>query len=325
MRVFSGIRPTGGLHIGNYLGAIRQWIELQKKADCVFCIVDWHAITTPYNPKKLQKYIQEVALTYLTAGVNPKKSILFVQSQVKEHSELAWLLGTLTPVGDLLRMAQYKEKSSQFKQGPGAGLLNYPILMAADILLYQTDVVPVGKDQVQHVELAREIAKRFNRRFGRVFKVPEAQIPKIGAKIMCLQNPKKKMSKTGNPKGCLGLFASEKEIKEKIMKAVTDPGKEIRYNPTKKPGISNLLVIYSGFSKKPVKEIEKEFHGKGYAEFKQSLAKLLIESLKPFRQAKKELSEKQIQKILDNGAQKARRIAQTTIFQVRQKMGLNAT
>ena len=322
MRVFSGVRPTGNIHIGNYLGAIKNWVELQDKADCVFCIVDWHAITTPYEPKKMQKYIQETAIAYLAAGLDPKKCIFFVQSQVKEHVELSWILGCVTPVGDLFRMTQYKEKSKELKENPSAGLLNYPILMAADILLYQTDIVPVGKDQVQHVELTREIARRFNRKFGKTFKIPKVQIPKIGAKIMSLQNPKKKMAKTGNPRGCIGLFDSKKEIKEKIMKAVTDPGREIKYDPVKKPGISNLLTIYSGFSGKPIKEIEKEFKGAGYEEFKKSLADLLIEKLEPFRKAKKEFSREKINKILKEGAKRAQKIAQKTMLKVRKNTGL---
>jgi len=322
MRVFSGIRPTGDIHIGNYLGAIKQWLKLQDAADCVFCIVDWHAITTPYDPKKIQQYIQELALTYLVAGLDPKKSILFVQSQIKEHAELAWFLGTVVSTGELFRMTQYKEKSAELRQSASAGLLNYPILMAADILLYQTDIVPVGQDQKQHVEFAREIARRFNKKFGKTFKLPKAHLPKIGAKIMSLQNPNKKMSKTGDTKGCIGLFDSQNEIKEKIMSAVTDPGKEIKYEPIKKPGISNLLTIYSLFSGRSIKDLEEEFEGRGYEEFKKYLANLLIESLEPFRQAKKQYSEKQIQEILNNGTQRAREIAQKTIEQTRKNMGL---
>jgi len=321
MRVFSGIRPSGEIHLGNYLGAIKQWVALQETYECLFCIVDWHAITTPYQPKELPKYIQELVLTYLAAGVNPKKNILFVQSQIKEHAELAWLLGTVTPTGELFRMTQYKEKSQDLKEKASTGLLNYPILMAADILLYQTDFVPVGEDQAQHVELARDIARRFNHRFGQTFKLPQVQLSKTGARIMSLQNPKKKMSKS-QPKGCLGLFDTKKEIREKVMSAVTDPGKEIRYEPKEKPGISNLLTIYDLFGKKSLKEIEKEFSGQGYAEFKKSLTNLLIESLELFRKAKQEFSPKEIEKILDQGAQKARKMAQPTISQARQKMGL---
>lgn len=321
MRVFSGIRPTGDLHIGNFLGAIRNWVQLQEKADCVFCIVDWHAITTPWDPKKLQDYIRDLAIACLVAGLDPKKCLFFVQSQVKEHAELAWLLGNVVSVGELFRMTQYKEKSQSQKEAPSAGLLNYPILMAADVLLYQTNLVPVGIDQKQHVELAREIGRRFNRKFGRTFVLPRVQIPKIGGKVMSLQDPRKKMSKTGDPRGSIGFFESEKAIKERVMRAVTDPGKTIEYDPIKKPGVSNLLAIYSGFSEKSFSVLEKEFKDSGYAEFKKNLAELLIKKLAPFRRAKKEFSQKQIQNILDQGAKKAREIAQPTIKEARKRMG----
>ena len=324
MRIFSGVRPTGELHIGNYLGAIKQWILLQEKNECVFCIVDLHGITTPYEPKELQKNILDVAITYLAAGLNPEKCIFFVQSQVKEHSELAWLLGTITPLAELQRMTQFKEKAKKHKEYINAGLLNYPILMAADILLYQTDLVPVGKDQEQHVELARTIARKFNQSFGQTFKTPEVLLPKIGAKIMSLQNPKKKMSKTDDPRGCLGLFDEPEEIQKKIMSAVTDTGKVIKYDQEKKPGISNLLTIYSLFSEKSIKEIEKKFKGKGYAEFKKSLAELLINSLEPFRRKRKELilREVYVREILEQGRKRAQIIAQSTLQEVRKKMGL---
>ena len=228
MRVFSGIRPTGELHIGNYLGAIKQWVELQQNNECIFCVVDLHAITTPFNPLELQKNIFEAAVIYLAAGVNPEKSIFFVQSQIKEHTELAWLLGTTTPLGELKRMTQFKEKAKKHPEYVNAGLLNYPLLMAADILLYQTEIVPVGKDQQQHVELAKEIARRFNKKFGKCFKEPRLWLAKKGAKIMSLQNPRKKMSKTDNPKGCIGLFDEPEVIKKRGMTAVTDPGKRIK-------------------------------------------------------------------------------------------------
>lgn len=324
MRVFSGIRPSGQLHIGNYLGAMRQWIKLQEIHDCIFCIVDLHAITTPYEPEELPENIKEAAIVYLAAGIDPEKSTFFVQSKIKEHSELAWLLGTIIPTGDLLRMTQYKEKSQELREGPKAGLLNYPILMAADILLYQAELVPVGKDQQQHVELAREIARKFNRKFGKTFKMPEVFLPKMGAKIMSLENPRKKMAKSEGKESYIALLDSSKTIKEKIMKAVTDPGKEIKYDPQRKPGISNLLTIYSLFSEKSLKEIEKEFKGKGYEEFKKSLAQLLIEKLEPFKIKQKELLKKEeyLQKILDEGAKKAKVLAQSTMKEVSQKMGL---
>jgi len=323
MRIFSGIRPTGELHIGNYLGAIRQWLLLQEKADCVFCIVDLHAITTPYQSKELKKNIFELATTYLASGLNPEKCIFFVQSQVEAHAELAWLLGTITPIGELQRMTQYKEKVKKYPKDVTASLLNYPILMAADILLYQTDLVPVGKDQQQHVELARTIARKFNQKFGQTFKEPKVLLPKTGAKIMSLQNPKKKMSKTDDPRGCLELFEEPEEIKKKIMAAVTDPGKVIKYSNLK-PGISNLLTIYSLFSGKSIKELEKNFKGRGYEEFKRSLTKLLINSLEPFRRKRKELLSREvyIKEILNNGAKKAKTIAQLTLEEAKKKMGL---
>ena len=325
MRVFSGIQPTGQLHIGNYLGAIKQWVELQEKNECIFCIVDLHALTVPYNPKALEDLILEKAIIYLAAGINPEKSIIFVQSQVKEHTELTWLLNTVTPIGDLARMTQYKEKSRKFKKDLNAGLFNYPILMASDILLYQTDLVPVGEDQKQHVELARTIARKFNQKYGQAFKIPEVRLLKTGSRIMSLQQPTKKMSKTDGPDTYIGIFDEPEEIKSKIMKAVTDTGKLIKYNPQKKVGISNLLTIYSLFTGKSIKELEKKFKGKGYAEFKKSLAEVLISSLEPFRRKKKELLTREVyvKEILNQGAKRAQVLASSTLQDVRKKMGLS--
>ena len=323
MRIFSGIRPSGELHIGNYLGAISQWLILQEKNECVFCIVDLHGITTPYNPQNLQNSIFEIAIAYLAVGLDPEKAIIFVQSQIKEHAELAWLLGTITPLGELKRMTQFKEKIKRHPEYVNAGLLNYPVLMAADILLYQTDLVPVGKDQQQHVELTRTIARKFNQRFGKTFKEPNVLLAR-GAKIMSLQNPKKKMSKTDEPEGCLELFDSPEVIRRKIMKAITDTGKAIKYNPKRKPGISNLLTIHSLFSGQTIKTLEKTFQGKGYAQFKKSLAALLINSLGPFRQKRKELLSREVyvKEILSQGAKRAEVIAQSTLEEVKKKMGL---
>jgi len=324
MRIFSGIRPTGELHIGNYLGAIKQWLELQEKNEAVFCIVDWHAITTPFDPKKLQKNILDVAITYLAAGLDPETCIFFIQSQVKEHAELAWLLGTITPLGELERMTQFKEKAKSHKEYVNAGLLTYPVLMASDILLYQTEAVPVGKDQEQHVELARTIARKFNQKFGEVFKEPKSLLPKFGAKIMSLQNPDKKMSKTGDPRGYIGLFEESGDIFKKIMASVTDTGRIIQYDPDKKPGVANLLTIFSLFSGKSIKDIEKQFKNKGYADFKAKLAELLVLKLEPFRRKKKELLTREVyvKEILDQGQRKAEVLAESTIIKVRQKMGL---
>lgn len=324
MRIFSGIQPTGKLHIGNYLGAINQWLELQAENECIFCIVDLHALTVPYDPKTLQELILEKAVIYLAAGINPEKSIIFVQSHVKEHSELTWLLNTITPLGDLSRMTQYKEKAKKFKKNLNAGLLDYPVLMAADILLYKTETVPVGEDQKQHVELARTIARKFNQKFGETFKIPEAKLPKLGARIMSLKDPKRKMSKSDSPESQIGLFDEPEEIRKKIMAAVTDTGKVVKYDPVKKAGISNLLTIYSVFSGKTVKEIEKKFKEKGYANFKKSLSDLLIDSLEPFRRKKKELLTREVyvKEILSQGARRAQTIAQSTMQEVKKKMGL---
>jgi len=325
MRIFSGIRPTGGLHIGNYLGAIKQWISLQDKNECVFCIVDLHAITTPYEPKELQKNILETTAVYLAAGINPDKSVIFVQSEVKEHAELAWLLGTITPMGELSRMTQFKEKSKQHRDYVNAGLFNYPVLMAADILLYKAEVVPVGKDQEQHVELARTIAKKFNQKFGKVFPEPESILPKVGAKIMSLTDPRRKMSKSDEPKSCISLFDSPEDITKKILSAETDSGKDITYNVTKKPGVSNLLTIYSLITDQSTQDLEKKFKGKGYGDFKKSLAKVLIDYLEPFRRKQKELQTRDVyvKEILNKGASRAKIIAETTMKEVREKMGLS--
>lgn len=324
MRIFSGIRPTGTLHIGNYLGAIKQWVKLQEKNECFFCIVDLHALTTPFDPKELKKNILETLITFLASGVDPEKSIIFLQSEIKEHTELAWLLGTITPLGELQRMTQFKEKAKKHPEHLNAGLLNYPLLMAADILLYQTDLVPVGIDQKQHVELTREIARRFNKKFGKVFKIPNVLMPEIGQKIMSLQNPEKKMSKTDEPVGCINLFDEPEEIKKKIMSAVTDLGKIIKYNPKEKPGISNLLTIYSLFSGKTIKQLEKKFKNSGYEKFKKSLATLLINKLEPFRKKRKELWQREVylKEILEKGRKRAEIIAQSTMTGVKKKIGL---
>ncbi len=323
MRILSGIQPTGSIHIGSYLGAISQWKELQEAGECIFFIADLHALTTPRDPGTFSKDILETAIELLAAGLNPEKCIIFIQSQVKEHTELAWLLNTLTPIGELMRMTQFKEKSKQFKNNINAGLLDYPVLQAADILLYQTESVPVGKDQQQHLELTKTIARKFNQKYGKAFKVPEAILLETGAKIMALNDPKKKMSKSA-PETCLFLFDEPGVIRKKVMAAVTDPGKSIVYDPSKKPGISNLLAIYSLFSGKSISQIEKKFSKKGYAEFKKSLAELLILNLEPFRRKKKELFEREVyvKEILEQGRKRAQVIAQSTMQDVRKKMGL---
>ena len=291
--------------------------------ECIFFIADLHALTTPQDPKTFSQRTLETAVELLSSGLDPEKCILFAQSQVKEHAELAWVLNTITPIGELERMTQYKDKSKQFKDSVNVGLLDYPVLQAADILLYQTDSVPVGKDQTQHLELTKTIARKFNQKYGKTFKIPESITKDFGGKIMTLDDPKKKMSKS-QPGGCLFLFDEPEAIKKKVMIAVTDTGKTIKYDPAKKPGISNLLTIYSLFADEPIKELEKKLKGKGYANFKKQLAELLIEKLEPFRRKKRELMQREvyIKEILEQGRKRAETLAQSTMQNVRQKIGL---
>jgi len=323
MRVISGLQPTGKIHIGNYFGAIKYWIELQEKYECLFFIADLHAMTEPYEPKNFKKNIYETLATLLALGLSEKKSIIFLQSQVPFHCELFWILNCVCPCGDLFRMTQFKEKSKQFKENINAGLLNYPILMASDILLYNADLVPVGKDQLQHLELTREIARRFNKRFKKIFKEPKPLLNPLGEKIYSLSDPSKKMSKS-IPEGCLFVFDSPKVIKKKILSAITDSGKEIKFDPKNKPGISNLMKIYSLIKEKPLKEIEKEFSGKGYFEFKKQLASSLIDYFKEKRKKYLQLinQKTRLQKILENGSKKASQIAQKNLLQIKKTCGL---
>ena len=290
--IFSGVAPSGNIHIGNYLGAIKQWVELQNIGEYqnIFCVVDEHAITVPQEPEKLRSKILEVFILYLALGIDPEKSIIFVQSSVPEHSELNWILSTITPVGELERMTQFKDKSKKQKSVL-AGLLNYPVLMAADILLYKTNLVPVGEDQLQHIEIARAIAKKFNSAFGGTFPIPEPLLNKEGKRIMGLDDPAKKMSKSAeNPNNYIALLDSPETIREKIKSAVTDSGSEIKYDAENKPAISNLLLIYSLFSGLPADRqgksipiLEKEYAGKNYSIFKHDLAETIIESLSPIQ------------------------------------------
>jgi len=321
-RIFSGIQPTGSVHIGNYLGAIKNWIKLQNDYDCVWCIVDLHALTNSDANNNMQTKIFDVATTYLAAGLDPKKAIIFVQSHVPKHTELTWLLNTVTPVAELERMTQFKEKSKQLKKSINMGLLGYPVLMAADILLYKTDLVPVGEDQKQHVELTRMIARKFNACYGKILVEPQCLIHKTTARIMSLADPSKKMSKS-IPQGCLELTDSPILIKEKIKKAVTDSGNGIKYSPSK-PAIVNLMTIYASFSDLSFDQIERKYKNKGYAQFKDDLAKIVIKELKPFQEKKKALDKKpeQIRKILENGVKKAESIAKKNLQQIKQKMGL---
>jgi tryptophanyl-tRNA synthetase len=325
MRVFSGIRPSGHLHLGNYFGAIHSWLELQKKNECFFSIADLHAITTPYQPKKLKDYTRQTAVNYLSLGIDPQKSTLFVQSTIPQHSELAWILATIASVGELKRMTQYKTKIKELGiTSANAALLEYPLLMASDILLYQTNLVPVGKDQQQHVELTRDLARRFNQRFGPTFVIPETMMTKQGLSIKGLQHPQKKMSKSSSAKDCLFLTDSPQEIKKKIQASVTDTGKEIRYNPDKKPGISNLINIYSLLRKIPREEVENLFSNKSYRDFKEAVSEEVIKALENFQQKRKELLDnpEAIDKVLEKGEKQATKIAKETMNKVRKNLGL---
>jgi len=323
MRIFSGIRPSGQIHIGNYLGAIQNWLELQKKHTCFFCVVDLHAITTSYSPDELKKNVWELALSYLSLGLDPDKSILFIQSQIPNHAELNWLLGTITPVGALTRMTQYKTKINDTTSSM-VGLLQYPVLMAADILLYKAEGVPVGEDQKQHVEFAQMLAKKFNYQFGKIFPIPKTIIPEQGFRIKSLQFPEQKMSKTDNSKSYISLLDNPEEIKSKIASATTDSGQEIKYDPAHKPGISNLMTIYSLFRKTSIKVIEQQFRQESYRKFKDNLSQIIIESLAPFQKKYKELEQQpdKVQEILRQGRLKAQEVADQTLEEVKKEMGL---
>lgn len=325
MRIISGIQPTGSLHIGNYVGAIRQWLELQEKHECIFFVADLHGLTVAQDPTLYQKEVTNKMIEILACGISPDACTLFVQSSVPEHTELTWIFNTLTPLGELERMTQFKDKSKKNKENINAGLLVYPTLMAADILLYKTEAVPVGQDQTQHLELTRTIAQKFNAKYGETFPLVKSMVAKEGAKIMSLQDPKKKMSKSDGKDACIGLFDEPQELKNKILKAVTDTGKEIIYDLKKKPGISNLLTLYSLFSNIEIKEAETQFKGKGYSILKNSLAELLENKLAPIRAKKKELESRDlfVQEIVRQGQKKAGIIAQNTMREVREKVGLS--
>ena len=322
-RVFSGVQPTGNIHLGNYLGALRQFVELQEDHECIYCIVDEHAITVPQDPKELKKHILDVAALYLAVGVDPKKSIVFVQSQVSGHAELGWVLTCCANTGELFRMTQFKAKS-QGKESVGAGLLTYPTLMAADILLYDTDVVPVGNDQKQHIELTRDLAIRVNHHYGKTFVVPDGRFMKEGARIMALDDPTSKMSKSAeNIHSRISLLDEPSKIKKSIMKATTDSDGIVKFDVENKPGISNLLNIYSVLSGKTILELEAAYEGKGYGDFKKDLVEVTTEALLPIQEKYKDIREsKELIDILEEGAQKADAISQQTMKRVRKNFGL---
>jgi len=323
-RVFSGIQPTGNIHIGNYLGAIRRWAASQSQFDNVFCVVDLHAITLPQDPKALKAKTREVTGLVLGAGIDSKQSVIFVQSHISAHAELAWILSCFIPMGQMRRMTQFKEKSTRMKERVSAGLFDYPALMAADILLYQTDLVPVGEDQKQHVELTRDVAQRFNQIYGETFKLPEPMIPKVGARIMGLDDPKKKMSKSETASGhAINVLDSPDTIRLKIRQATTDSLREIRFDEDR-PGIHNLLVIYELFTRLSRPDIEARFDGKGYADLKRELAEVVVEGLRPLQTRYRELTADptHIDSLLAEGASKARPIAEKTLAMVKGRIGL---
>ena len=322
-RVFSGVQPTGNIHLGNYLGALKQFVELQEDHECIYCIVDMHAITVPQDPKTLKEHILDVAALYLAVGVDPEKSIVFVQSDVPGHAELSWVLTCNSYTGELSRMTQFKDKSKNKESAP-TGLFTYPVLMAADILLYDTDAVPVGNDQKQHIELCRDLAVRVNGKYPDTFVIPDGRFLKEGARIMALDDPSKKMSKSAeNVHSRISLLDEPSKIKKSIMKATTDSEGVIRFDVENKPGISNLLNIYSVLSGTPIPELEKNYEGKGYGDFKKDLVEVTCQTLAPIRARFDEIrySDELIQ-ILKDGAQKADAIAQKTMKRVKENFGL---
>ena len=323
-RILTALQPSGLLHIGNYFGAIAQMVELQKENELFMFIVDYHAITVPQEPKELRGNILFAAATYLAAGIDPKRTTIFQQSHVQEHTELAWILNTIAKMGELERMTQFKHKAGGKGTSVSVGLFDYPVLMAADILLYDTQVVPVGEDQKQHVELARDLALRFNRQFGETFAVPEPLIRKEAARIMGLDDPMKKMSKSAtSAKNFISLMDDDKMVTKKIMSAVTDSGKEVRAGADH-PALTNLLMIFSLLTHRAIKDIEQDYVGKGYADFKSDLAEVLNLWLKPLQAEIKTYlkHEKDLLKILDDGASRAREFAARKMEKVRERIGV---
>lgn len=321
--MFSGVQPSGSLTIGNYIGAIKNWVSLQDEYECYYCIVDLHSITVPQEPKNLRKNTLELLAVYLACGLDPEKCTLFIQSHVSAHAELSWVLSTMSYMGQLSRMTQYKEKSQRVGENVNAGLFTYPVLMAADILLYQADLVPVGEDQKQHLELARDLAERFNNRYSPTFKVPEPLIKKEGARIMSLQNPQKKMSKSDdNENGYILILDKPEDIRRKVKRAVTDSIGVVRYSD-EQPGIKNLIEIYSAFSKDSIEDIEKRYEGIGYGKFKEDLAEVVIEGLRLIQEKFDSYMKNKdyLESVYKQGAEKARYISNKTLRKVYRKIG----
>lgn len=321
--IFSGIQPSGSVTLGNYIGALKQFVDLQDEYNCYFCIVDQHAITVSQDRLALRQNIRSLAAMYLAVGIDPEKVTLFIQSEVPAHAQAGWMLQCVAYIGELERMTQFKDKSHG-KEAVSAGLLTYPPLMAADILLYSTDLVPVGEDQKQHLELTRDLAERFNKKYNDIFTIPEVRIPKVGARIMSLAEPTKKMSKSdANQKAFITLLDEPKQIEKKIKSAVTDSEGIVKYDKDNKPGISNLLSIYSILTGEAIEQIESRYEGKGYGDFKQDVADVLIETLSPIQEKYHHLmASDELDKILDHGAEKANAVAQKMLKKMENAMGL---
>ena len=323
--MLSGIQPSGDLHLGNYLGAVKNWAELPEQFDCFYFMADLHTLTVRQDPKELRRRSTAQLAQYIACGLDPEKNTLFLQSHVHEHAELGWILNCYTMFGELSRMTQFKDKSAKHTDNINGGLFTYPALMAADILLYQADFVPVGEDQKQHCELTRDVAIRFNNLYGETFKVPEPYIPKVGARIMSLSNPASKMSKS-DPQGCVFLMDKPEELARKFKRAVTDSDTErcVRFDPENKPGVANLMQIYSSVTGRSFDEIEAEFDGKGYGVFKPAVGEAVIETLRPIREeAERMIADKAyLQQVYTDGAQKASFVARKTLRKVYKKIGL---
>jgi tryptophanyl-tRNA synthetase len=322
MRVFSGIQATGAKHIGNYIGAMRQYVSTQDEGEAFFCVVDLHSITVDYDPEDLHDRTLDLSALLFAVGLDPERSTLFLQSHVTAHSEAAWLLSAVTGFGQLGRMTQFKEKG-EGKDFVSAGLFTYPVLMAGDILLYQTDVVPVGDDQRQHVELARDVAQRFNARYGETFKVPRGVFPTVGARIMDLQDPTKKMSTTGGSQGTVLVLDEPDVIRKKFKTAVTDSGREVRYLPDEKPGVSNLIEILSVASGRSIPDVESAYDGRGYGDLKGDVGEAVVELFRPVQERYAELraDEERLRRLLAIGAEKARSTAKPTLELMYERMG----
>ena len=324
-RIFSGIQPSGELTLGSYMGAIKNWVDLQDEYDCLYCIVDMHAITVRQDPATLRKRSVNQLAQYIACGLDPQKNIMFIQSHVPQHAELSWILGCYTQFGELSRMTQFKAKSAQHADNITAGLFTYPVLMAADILLYQADLVPVGEDQRQHVELTRDIAQRFNSVYSDTFVLPEAFIPKVGARLMSLDDPTTKMSKS-LPDGCVNLMDAPEVIMKKFKRAVTDCETAVKYDKENKTGISNLLTIYCAATGKTLAEAEAEFAGQGYGVFKPAVGEAVVELLRPIREESQRIMDDKayLESVYQEGAERARRLAQKTLSKVQRKVGFVA-